>query len=33
MNPFIYLRVVDANEAVTAISGKPNGKFLGGGTT
>jgi xanthine dehydrogenase YagS FAD-binding subunit len=32
MNPFIYSRATDKNEAVTAISGKPESKFLGGGT-
>jgi xanthine dehydrogenase YagS FAD-binding subunit len=32
MNPFSYSRAADANQAVTTISGKPNGKFLGGGT-
>jgi xanthine dehydrogenase YagS FAD-binding subunit len=32
MSPFSYSRVADANQAVTTISGKPNGKFLGGGT-
>ena len=32
MNPFSYSRATDANEAVTAISGTPQGKFLGGGT-
>jgi xanthine dehydrogenase YagS FAD-binding subunit len=32
MNPFTYSRATDANEAASAISGKPNGKFLGGGT-
>jgi xanthine dehydrogenase YagS FAD-binding subunit len=32
MNPFSYSRATDANQAVTAISGKPQGKFLGGGT-
>jgi xanthine dehydrogenase YagS FAD-binding subunit len=32
MNPFGYSRAADANQAVTTISGKPNGKFLGGGT-
>jgi xanthine dehydrogenase YagS FAD-binding subunit len=32
MNPFNYSRAIDANQAVTAISGKPHGKFLGGGT-
>ena len=32
MNPFSYSRAVNASDAVTAISGKPNGKFLGGGT-
>jgi len=32
MNPFGYSRAADANEAVTIISAKPNGKFLGGGT-
>jgi xanthine dehydrogenase YagS FAD-binding subunit len=32
MNPFAYSRASDANQAVTAISGKPTGKFLGGGT-
>ena len=32
MNPFTYSRASDANQAVTAISAKPHGKFLGGGT-
>jgi xanthine dehydrogenase YagS FAD-binding subunit len=32
MNPFSYSMAADANQAVTTISGKPNGKFLGGGT-
>ena len=32
MNPFTYSRVTDANQAVTAVSGKPKSKFLGGGT-
>ena len=32
MNPFTYSRATDANQAVTAISGKSQGKFLGGGT-
>jgi xanthine dehydrogenase YagS FAD-binding subunit len=32
MNPFTYSRAGDAGQAVTAISGKPHGKFLGGGT-
>jgi xanthine dehydrogenase YagS FAD-binding subunit len=32
MNPFIYSRATDTNQAVTEISGKPQGKFLGGGT-
>jgi xanthine dehydrogenase YagS FAD-binding subunit len=32
MNPFGYSRAADANQAVTTISGRPNGKFLGGGT-
>jgi xanthine dehydrogenase YagS FAD-binding subunit len=32
MNPFTYSRAKDANQAVTTISGKPQGKFLGGGT-
>src|SRR5213082_933502 len=32
MNPFIYSRATDANQAVIAISSKPQGKFLGGGT-
>ncbi len=32
MNPFAYSRASDANQAVTAISGKPHGNFLGGGT-
>jgi xanthine dehydrogenase YagS FAD-binding subunit len=32
MNPFTYSRAADAGQAVTAISGKPHGKFLGGGT-
>jgi xanthine dehydrogenase YagS FAD-binding subunit len=32
MNPFTYSRAADADQAVSAISGKPLGKFLGGGT-
>jgi xanthine dehydrogenase YagS FAD-binding subunit len=32
MNPFTYSRAADADQAVTAISRKPQGKFLGGGT-
>jgi xanthine dehydrogenase YagS FAD-binding subunit len=32
MNPFTYSRATDANQAVVEISGKPQGKFLGGGT-
>jgi xanthine dehydrogenase YagS FAD-binding subunit len=32
MNPFTYSRVVDANEAVSSIAARPQGKFLGGGT-
>ena len=32
MNPFAYSKAADANQAVTTLSGKPNGKFLGGGT-
>ena len=32
MNPFAYSRATDADQAVTAISSKPQGKFLGGGT-
>jgi xanthine dehydrogenase YagS FAD-binding subunit len=32
MNPFVYSRATDPTQAVTAISGKPQGKFLGGGT-
>jgi xanthine dehydrogenase YagS FAD-binding subunit len=32
MNPFTYSRASDANQAVAEISGKPQGKFLGGGT-
>src|SRR5437588_9262104 len=32
MNPFVYSRATDPTQAVTAISGKPHGKFLGGGT-
>ncbi|HSS16581.1 MAG TPA: xanthine dehydrogenase family protein subunit M [Candidatus Dormibacteraeota bacterium] len=32
MNPFTYLRAADADQAVTAIFSKPQGKFLGGGT-
>jgi xanthine dehydrogenase YagS FAD-binding subunit len=32
MNPFTYSRAADADRAVAAISGKPQGKFLGGGT-
>ena len=32
MNPFNYSRATDANQAVTAVSRKPQNKFLGGGT-
>src|SRR5437762_11936574 len=32
MNPFTYSRAADADQAVTAIATKPQGKFLGGGT-
>src|SRR5437764_9633891 len=32
MNPFTYSRAEDANQAVTAVSGKPQSKFLGCGT-
>src|SRR5437868_885511 len=32
MNPFTYSRAADADQAVTAISSKLQGKFLGGGT-
>ena len=32
MNPFTYSRATDADQAVSAISAKPQGKFLGGGT-
>jgi len=32
MNPFRYSRATDADQAVTTISSKPQGKFLGGGT-
>src|SRR2546429_4334031 len=32
MNPFTYSRAADEDQAVTAISSKPQGKFLGGGT-
>jgi len=32
MNPFTYSRAEDAGQAITAISSKPQGKFLGGGT-
>ena len=32
MNPFTYSRATDVNQAVAAVSGKPQGKFLGGGT-
>ena len=32
MNPFTYSRAADAGQAITAISSKPQGKFLGGGT-
>ena len=32
MNPFTYRRVVDPNEAISALSAKPHTKFLGGGT-
>ncbi len=32
MNPFSYSRASDANQALAEISGRPQGKFLGGGT-
>src|SRR5436190_9988625 len=32
MDPFTYSCVADANQAVTAVSGRPKSKFLGGGT-
>ena len=32
MNPFTYSCAADTDHAVTAISSKPQGKFLGGGT-
>jgi xanthine dehydrogenase YagS FAD-binding subunit len=32
MNPFTYSRASDANQAVAAVFGKPQAKFLGGGT-
>ena len=32
MNPFSYSRVNDADKALAELSGKPEGKFLGGGT-
>ncbi len=32
MNPFTFSRATDTNQAVTTISAKPQGKFLGGGT-
>src|SRR5206468_11152627 len=32
MNPFSYSRAIDTDQAVTSISSKPQGKFLGGGT-
>ncbi len=32
MNPFTYSRAADAAQAVTALTGKPEAKFLGGGT-
>ena len=32
MNPFMYSRTNDAQQAVAEISAKPHGKFLGGGT-
>jgi xanthine dehydrogenase YagS FAD-binding subunit len=32
VNPFTYSRASDTNQAVAAISGKPQGKFIGGGT-
>src|ERR1700741_2669129 len=32
MNPFTYSRAADTGQAITAISSKPQGKFLGGGT-
>ncbi len=32
MNPFTYSRATDVDQAVAEVSGKPHGKFLGGGT-
>jgi xanthine dehydrogenase YagS FAD-binding subunit len=32
MNPFTYSRAEDTTQAVAAVSGKPQSKFLGGGT-
>src|SRR6266403_3969840 len=32
MNPFAYSRASDAAQAVNAVAGKPQSKFLGGGT-
>jgi xanthine dehydrogenase YagS FAD-binding subunit len=32
MNPFAYSRATDADGAIAAISSKPHGKFVGGGT-
>src|SRR5436305_4989656 len=32
MNPFTYSRAADASQAVSAVTAKPQTKFLGGGT-
>ena len=32
MNPFLYSRAIEASDAVSALTAKPNTKFLGGGT-
>ena len=32
MNPFVYSRAADAQQAVAGIAGQANSKLLGGGT-
>ena len=32
MNPFTYTRAIDTRQAISAVSGNPKAKFLGGGT-
>ena len=32
MNPFLYSRAIEPSDAVSALTAKPNTKFLGGGT-